>query len=63
MSKDVTNPDKGALVKTGKLTTVGGAVAAVIVMQVVAFGVFMDLVTSVILVGIGYAARMWTERK
>lgn len=63
MSKDVTNPDKNALVKTGKLTTVGGAVAAVIVMQVVAFGVFWDLVSSVLLVGTGYVARMWIERK
>lgn len=63
MANDLSNPDKNALVKTGKLTAIGGGAAAVIIMQVVAFGVFMDLITSVVLVGIGYGARMWTERK
>lgn len=54
---------RSKLAKTGKLTTIGGAAAAVIIMQFVAFGIFMDLVTSVVLVGIGYGARMWTERR
>lgn len=61
--RDVTEKGKGQLVATGKLTAVGGAALAVIVMQVVAFGVFMDLITSIVLVGVGYGARMWTERK
>lgn len=63
MANDLSNPDKKALVQTGKLTAIGGGAVAVIIMQVVAFGVFMDLITSIILVGIGYGARMWTERK
>lgn len=63
MPNEIVDPDKNSLVKTGKLTAIGGGAIAVIVMQVVAFGVFMDLITSVVLVGIGYGARMWTERK
>lgn len=48
--------DKGALVKTGQLATIGGGALAVIVMQVIAFGAFMDIMSSVALVGIGYLA-------
>lgn len=63
MPNDLSNPDKNSLIKTGKLTAIGGGAIAVIVMQAVAFGLIMDIVTSFMLVGIGYGARMWTERK
>lgn len=63
MGNDLSNPDKNSLIKTGKLTAIGGGAIAVIVMQAVAFGLIMDIVTSFMLVGIGYGARMWTERK
>jgi uncharacterized membrane protein len=62
MMADLTGPDKGALVKTGKLTTVGGAAVAVIAMQFIAFGVFMDIMSSIALVGMGYLACWWNNR-
>jgi len=56
MGNDLSNPDKNSLIKTGKLTAIGGGAIAVIVMQAVAFGLIMDIVTSFMLVGIGYLA-------
>lgn len=56
MPNDLADPDKNSLIKTGKLTAVGGGAIAVIVMQAVAFGLIMDVVTSFMLVGIGYLA-------
>jgi hypothetical protein len=56
MMADLTNPDKGALVKTGKLATIGGGALAVIAVQFIAFGAFMDILSSMALVGIGYLA-------
>lgn len=58
---DLTGPDKGALVKTGKLATIGGGALAIIAMQVIAFGAIWDIVSSVGLVGIGYLAGRITR--
>lgn len=52
---------EGQLVKTGKLTTAAGAAFAIIFMQFVAFGIFMDILSSVILVSIGFLAGRWTR--
>lgn len=60
--RDLSNPDKSALVKTGKLTTVGGAALAVVAMQFIAFGAFMDIISSAALFSMGYLACWWNNR-
>lgn len=54
--RDISNPDKSALVQTGKLATIGGGAIAVIAMQLIAFGAFMDILSSVAIFGAGYLA-------
>lgn len=58
---NMTDPDKSALVKTGKLTTIGGAALAIVAVQFVAFGAFMDILSSVAIFGIGYLAGRITR--
>lgn len=58
---DLSEKGKGQLVKSGKLTTAAGAALAIIIMQFVAFGLLMDIVSSVILVSIGFLAGRWTR--
>ena len=62
--RDVTDysDGKGKLVKTTKLTTVGGAALAVVAMQFIAFGAFMDIMSSAALFGMGYLACWWNNR-
>lgn len=60
--RDVTPSDKNTLVKTGKLTTVGGAAVAILAMQFIAFGALMDIVSSAALFGMGYLACWWNNR-
>jgi len=56
---DLSDRKDGQLVKTGKLTTIGGAAIAVIAMQFIAFGAMMDMMMSVVLFGTGYLAGRW----
>lgn len=56
---DVSDRRESGLVKTGKLTTIGGAAIAIVFMQLVAFNAIMDALMSVVIFGAGYlAARM-----
>lgn len=51
------------LLKNGKMTAIGGGALTVIVMQFVAFGIIMDVISSAALVGIGYVAGRIAGRR
>jgi hypothetical protein len=62
MMADLTNPDKKAIVKNSALAGIGGGALMIFAMQWIAFNAFMDMISGVGLISLGYAI-CWIRKR